>query len=43
MIGILKIAFIAYIAIAIYGQGIKDGKRECNRHQEAPATEKLKS
>jgi len=27
MINLLKIAFIAYIAVAIYGQGIKDGKR----------------
>jgi hypothetical protein len=38
MIGILKIAFIAYIAIAIYGQGIKDGKKECIRPQAAPVT-----
>jgi len=36
MINLLKIAFIAYIAVAIYGQGIKDGKKECNRPQEAP-------
>lgn len=36
MISILKIALIAYIAVSIYGQGIKDGKRECNRPQEAP-------
>ena len=31
MINLLKIAFIAYIAVAIYGQGIKDGKKECNQ------------
>jgi hypothetical protein len=38
MISILKIALIAYIAVSIYGQGIKDGKKECIRPQVPPTS-----
>jgi hypothetical protein len=38
MISILKIVFIVYVAISIYGQGIKDGKKECIRPQIPPTS-----
>lgn len=39
MATLLKIIAIAYFSIAIYGQGIYDGKKECMKDRQAILTQ----